>query len=568
MDSLPAELLNLILLWDIRMCRCEKNSILPLRLVCKAFDEILKPYVFKTIQLEFSRFLRQRRGAIEAKDWDEEGKIARDLQGNGSGLDVVWGHEAIWKLTMDREGLKRVGGCCEALYLDLMVVRDEEEITRLTNVFQGLIPKVPELVPLLASLRKYCMNESTFDETDFKELVENVLDATPNMRRLKLNLPFQVVGQQSRTATLLLATTIAALTKRPEEAKGLDTLVLDHVSDTTIIDICNNPMDLGNAIQAFSGLKHLVLSMKRQEARDARQVVFTKHLWFLIRKATDLESLCLIGWNVKRDIATRTHLHGVSANVWNMRSLPFHVDESRTSSRLRFLELKRVDIDPRSLLNLVAESARSLKELYLNEVYLKVGDHNASGGTSLWLGHGDLRKTEDVIWVAQDLRKIEGLELDVLRATGLGYDEFDPETNPMHPNYDLVDYSGRNRPFDQRQKSVQGQAVRICHKLPPSFPNLQTSPASSHQSIRKTVLDPSSVKYLKKEYDAETFQKSHNTTSHFKRCIDGYFFNHNEQALKELQNIITVADRGMTLLSEEIDRARNGTGVLPRLPTR
>jgi hypothetical protein len=133
MDSLPAELLNLILLWDIRMCRCEKNSILPLRLVCKAFDEILKPYVFKTIQLEFSRFLRQRRGAIEAKDWDEEGKIARDLQGHGSGLDVVWGHEAIWKLTMDREGLKRVGGCCEALYLDLMVVRDEG---RLSSFFQ------------------------------------------------------------------------------------------------------------------------------------------------------------------------------------------------------------------------------------------------------------------------------------------------------------------------------------------------------------------------------------------------------------------------------------------------
>ncbi|KAH8789178.1 hypothetical protein BGZ57DRAFT_755021 [Hyaloscypha finlandica] len=524
MDSLPAELLNLILLWDIRMCRCEKNSILPLRLVCKAFDEILKPYVFKTIQLEFSRFLRQRRGAIEAKDWDEEGKIARDLQGNGSGLDV-------------------------ALYLDLMVVRDEEEITRLTNVFQGLIPKVPELVPLLASLRKYCMNESTFDETDFKELVENVLDATPNMRRLKLNLPFQVVGQQSRTATLLLATTIAALTKRPEEAKGLDTLVLDHVSDTTIIDICNNPMDLGNAIQAFSGLKHLVLSMKRQEARDARQVVFTKHLWFLIRKATDLESLCLIGWNVKRDIATRTHLHGVSANVWNMRSLPFHVDESRTSSRLRFLELKRVDIDPRSLLNLVAESARSLKELYLNEVYLKVGDHNASGGTSLWLGHGDLRKTEDVIWVAQDLRKIEGLELDVLRATGLGYDEFDPETNPMHPNYDLVDYSGRNRPFDQRFVEA------VLYFEDPSQPEQHTLPPLNH--LRK-----------EKEYDAETFQKSHNTTSHFKRCIDGYFFNHNEQALKELQNIITVADRGMTLLSEEIDRARNGTGVLPRLPTR
>ncbi|KAE9376626.1 hypothetical protein N431DRAFT_501442 [Stipitochalara longipes BDJ] len=651
MDSLPAELLNLILLWNIRMSRCEKNTILPLRLVCKAFDEILKPYVFKTIQLEFSRFLRQRRGAVEARNWDEEGKIVRELQGHGSGLDGVWGNEAIWKLRMDREGLRRVGGYCEALYLDLMVVRDEEEIIRLSNVFQGLIPKVPEMVPLLASLRRYCMNESTFDETDFREVLENVLDATPNMRRLKLNLPFQVVGQQSRTATLLLATTMAALTKRPEEAKVLDTLVLDHVSDTTMIDICNNPMDLGNAIRAFSGLKHLVLSIKRQEARDARQAAFTKHLWFLIRKAVDLESLCLIGWNVKRDIATRTHLHGVSPNVWNMRSLPFHVDGSRTASCLRFLELKRVDIDPHSLINLVAECARSLKELYLNEVYLKVGDSNTSGASSLWLGHADLRKADDVIWVAQDLRKIKDLKLDVLRATGLGYDEFDPEANPMHPDYDLMDYSGRNEPFDQRFveavlasndaimkdnsrsepragshgpdlpqiATVIPELTNLSSVLPPEDlddahgPGLDQAHGSEQQDLGSTLAHPESqvqsdqqthlpplgplgnstptpvrefnqsiagglyvepsqpeqhllppLNHLRKEkeYDAETFQRSHNTTSHFKRCIDGYFFNHNEQALKELQNIITVADRGMTLLSAEIDRARYGTEIL------
>jgi hypothetical protein len=473
------------------------------------------------------------------------------------------------------------------------------------------------------------------------------------MRRLKLNLPFQVVGQQSRTATLLLATTMAALTKRPEEAKELDTLVLDHVSDTTMIDICNNPIDLGNTIQAFSGLKHLVLSIKRQEARDARQAAFTKHLWFLIRKATNLESLCLIGWNVKRDIATRTHLHGVSANVWNMRSLPFHVDESRSSSRLRFLELKRVDIDPHSLLSLVTECAGSLKELYLNEVYLKVQSDNASGGSSLWLGHADLQKTEDVVWVAQDLRKIKCLKLDVLRATGLGYDEFDPETNPLHPSYDLVDYSGRNQPFDQRfvqavldsndtimEDAPNSQTLPALHgpDLPqiatviPELTNLTSvlpqEPAESehledtpghifsgiprteqqqqqlaptqaqseqlllpplllsevptvapqHQSyFNQTIagglyveppqpeqhtLPPLNHLRKEKEYDAETFQRSHNTTSHFKRCIDGYFFNHNEQALKELQNIITVADRGMTLLSAEIDRARYGTEVL------
>jgi hypothetical protein len=56
-----------------------------------------------------------------------------------------------------------------------------------------------------------------------------------------------------------------------------------------------------------------------------------------------------------------------------------------------------------------------------------------------------------------------------------------------------------------------------------------------------------------------------------KRCIDGYFFNHNEQALKELQRIITVADRGMALISQELIRANqmrvNGTEGTLELPT-
>jgi hypothetical protein len=136
MDSLPTELLSLILLSSIRQCRCEKNAILPLRFVCRSFDAILKPYVFKTIQLEFSRFLRQRRGGVEERDWDgereraregdqDEGRIVRGLEGHGSGLEGVWGGEGIGRGRMDGEGLRRVGAWCEALYLDLMVVRDE-----------------------------------------------------------------------------------------------------------------------------------------------------------------------------------------------------------------------------------------------------------------------------------------------------------------------------------------------------------------------------------------------------------------------------------------------------------
>jgi hypothetical protein len=390
---------------------------------------------------------------------------------------------------------------------------------------------------------------------------------------------------------------MAALTKRPEEAKDLDTLVLDHVSDTTIINICNNPMDLSNAIKAFSGLKHFVLSIKRQEARDSRQASFTKNLWFLIRKAVNLESLCLIGWNVKRDIATRIHLHAVSPSVWNMRSLPFHLDDAQNTSRLRFLELKRVDVDPRSLLDLVTECATSLKELYLNEVYLKVRGDESAASSFLWIGHPDLRKSEDSYWIAQDLRKIEGLKLDVLRATGLGYDEFDPDTNALHPTYDLIDPSGRNRSFDQRfveevlgsndiiMEDAPNSSSRPASRNSPSdLPHIDTiipeltnltsvlPPEHLDDITGPFFIDPAQPEQLtlpplnhlrkQKEYDAETFQRFHNTTSHFKRCIDGYFFNHNEQALKELQNIITVADRGMTLLSAEIARARYGTEVL------
>jgi hypothetical protein len=88
MDSLPRELLESILMFNVQMCQCDKNNIFPLRLVCKAFDAFLKPYIFKTIQLEFSKFMR---------------------------------HAA----TPDFKSLETVGKLCQAVYLDMMVVRDE-----------------------------------------------------------------------------------------------------------------------------------------------------------------------------------------------------------------------------------------------------------------------------------------------------------------------------------------------------------------------------------------------------------------------------------------------------------
>lgn len=88
MDSLPTEILGLIMHWEVQMCERQKNTILHLRTVCKAFDLALRTYAFKTVQLEFSRFLRN-------------------------------------VPTPNPQSLSEVGTLCESLYLDMMVVRDE-----------------------------------------------------------------------------------------------------------------------------------------------------------------------------------------------------------------------------------------------------------------------------------------------------------------------------------------------------------------------------------------------------------------------------------------------------------
>lgn len=493
--------------------------------------------------------------------------------------------------------------------------------------------KVPEMGPLLESLGRYCMNQSTFDETDYRQRMNNVLSATPNLTRLKLNLPFQVVGRTSHTSTILLATTFACVAQRPEECRAIETLVIDHVSDTTLNKICHNPVDVSNTLKIFAGLKNLVLSIKRQESRTSPMVLFTRNLWFLIQRASRLESLCIIGWNVKRD-ASRKHTVDVPFtpyNEWQMRSLPYDmVSAAPTTTSLRYLELKRVDMDPVALMSLLDANAHSLRELYLNEVYIKIFSSADKERTCLWIGHGpDVKKPDKCIWIAEEIRKNKNLNLDILRATGLGYDDFDTDRNSPWPNYDLTDPSPLNRSFDQRfveaalgivsevpTPAETGSPVSLPDAIAESHPSSlspmphalgtgeieaevdgldvppdlvtvgSASPEIAEPGARteddnfaiitgsRGLSQPSDQtsdtddvllatgntpatndhKSKRVDYDAETFQRKHNTTSHFKRCIDGYFFNHNEQALKELQRIITVADRGMQLLSEEIQR--------------
>jgi hypothetical protein len=409
---------------------------------------------------------------------------------------------------------------------------------------------------------------------------------------------------------MLLATTFACLAKRPEDSKELETLVLDHVSDTSVLDIFKNHMDVGYGVHAFSSLKNLVLSIKRQESHPGKQALFTKHLWFFIRKAENLISLCLIGWNSKRNISTRRHAHLVSSNIWNMRSLPLLTPLSTAQPTmlgldkkwkcLRYLELKRVDIFPRHLIKFISSAASTLKELYFNDAYLKVCTSDPAGNDQssreLWIGLPDVEKPDDSCWVAEEIRDIEGLDLDIIRATGLGYDDFQ-QAGGNTPTFDLQDPSKLERSFDERfvETVMHGIFVRevsespVEVEAPPTPPATQPSsdpvstpqpfdPSSYHilqnnisgprdfPSTRRSSLSSSNLWHKQSKFDAYTFQQTHNTTSQFKRCIDGVFYNHNEEALKKLQGIISVADRAMTLLSEEIERNVGGNGEMDVAP--
>lgn len=219
-----------------------------------------------------------------------------------------------------------------------------------------------------------------------------------------------------------------------------------------------------------------------------------------------------------------------------------------------------MDINPRSLLGLIEDNSKTLKEVYLNEVYLKVFGSSEQANTPLWIGYPDESRPEQALWLAESLRNMENLRLDVLRATGLGYDDFDPDTQSAHPRYDLPDPSGLNRSFDQRfVEAVLGHDDITTTNIiaPTSHDGYDTHnhPLSGASDARNSETSLQSKRA--NDYDVETYQRHHNTTSHYKHSIDGYFLNHNEQALKELQRIINLADRGMTLISEEI--VRNNT---------
>ena len=66
MDKLPPEILKAILGSLIALSPSSKNDLLPLRLVCKDFNILLREDLLRTIQLDFSR-LAKNEGPLDLK---------------------------------------------------------------------------------------------------------------------------------------------------------------------------------------------------------------------------------------------------------------------------------------------------------------------------------------------------------------------------------------------------------------------------------------------------------------------------------------------------------------------
>ncbi|KAF5622039.1 uncharacterized protein FTJAE_11088 [Fusarium tjaetaba] len=490
MNRLPRELVDAILQQCIEYG--PKNAVLDLRLVCRVFDQILKPFACRTLDLEFSRLSKT------------------------SGIE----HPQI-------DALQTIGYHCKSLYIDLMVLRDDLEVEFLDTVFA----RVPSMADFCQTLhKKYCMNETSFTETDYYEKVEEMLFYCRDVDRLRLNLPFQLVGRHCNAATMILANTLKAFAQRPEEDSA-------KAQYTCLLEV----------------LEHLVLTLRRHENEPITVGLFGSCLWNLVENAGELKSLCLVGMD-HDDRPPRglkqTKFWQMPVDEWRAKSLPA---PNVIHSNLTCLELKRIELCPEVFVRTAENFGTTLRELYLNEVYLKVEqsrDWNEDSKKILWVGMPNQRPGDDCHWIAMALRCATP-HLRICRASFLAYDHYMLEDIPTQPEFDLIDPCGLGRSISQRFVEV---VMGIRQPTALTKDAVEYLPADALFDSLLNNLLPRNRALGVVEYDTNAYQTAvANSTSEWQRSIDGVFPNCNSNTLDELHFIAETACEGMS----EIHRRRN-----------
>ncbi|PQE12359.1 hypothetical protein CJF31_00000573 [Rutstroemia sp. NJR-2017a BVV2] len=528
MNTIPPETLVMILQYVVDGCRSDKNSVLKLRLVCKAFDKCLKQTALKTIQLDFKRIYR-----------------FREIERNKA----------------QKSSLHDISPCTENLYIDMTIVRDPselaqsslfnewlltyaiDEIEALAQMFDSVESYSSEMEELIESLQKYCLKQTTFTERDYNLVVWRTLINGPNITRLEVDLPLPVLGSGSTTAARLLASTFSCVANRSQQCKKIDILIIKHLSDMALNTLFSCPDSMGNTLKTFKNLKALVLTLKRSKSRDLRLNLFTKNFWSMLRKATNLQSLFISGWmNLKQPkMQPQTPF-----KYWRMRCLLYDSSPGPGLENLRCLELKSVEVEARMFYLMIEQNCHSLSELYLDHIQLNVhGTHQQRSTHDLWIGYPDIAPMEgQCTWVAPALRHIKELHLKVLRATKLSY-HVRPYLLSKYQNFDLDDPADRGRSLEERFVEV-----------------VLGTKASISLDVDKT----SATAYVSKHgeqhpgsHDSKSYQTYHNKTSLYKTSLDGVFNNHNTEASRELTKIVDVTNNEIDLLLLQIARRNAST---------
>ncbi|KAF7545372.1 hypothetical protein G7046_g9580 [Stylonectria norvegica] len=529
MNRLPRELVDAVLMQCV--ARGPKNDVLPLRLVCRLFDHVLKPFACRTLGLEFSRLSRK------------------------SGMPQP-----------QIDALQTVGYHCKSLYIDLMVVRDEMEVSFLDAVFA----RVPSMAGFCQSLqKKYCLNEESFTEVDYLRTVEEMLFYCRDVEGLRLNLPFQLVGRHCNASTIILANTLKALAHRPEEdSKQLKTLVMENVTDVAIGHLWLNPSDVENILKVLEVLEHLVMTLRRHATEPRRQDLLGRALWSWVAHASELETLCLIGMDHEerppKGLKQTKHWQ-MPFDEWQSRALPGPASVI-FSTTLTCLELKRIEVDPDFFVRLAEHFGSTLQELYLNEVYLKAdqGRNSANTNRVLWVGVPNQRPGVDDQWVAMALR-CNTPHLRVCRAAFLAYDLYLREDIAGDTMFDFTDPSGLSRSISQRFVEVvmgisQPNTTRgdLVDYLPRDMKDDRFTQNLTGRTRAPRVTD----------YDANAYQTAvANSTSEWQRSIDGVFPNCNSNTLDELHYIAETACQGMNEIHRRRDEWVTGISEGEEFPT-
>lgn len=441
------------------------------------------------------------------------------------------------------------------------------EVDFLNTVFKH-VASMTEFCEILQS--RYCMNEASFTEIEFYQKLEEMLFNCRGIDKLRLNLPFQLVGRHCNAATMILANTFKAFASRPEEdSADLKVLVLENLPDIAVCHLWMNPMDIMNIMKVLHSVEHLIITLRQHEHDPQRASLFGSCLWNMVENADRLGSLCFIGMDYEdrtRVNFKRTKSWQMDIEEWRVRSLPL---PQVILSNLTCLELKRVEIAPDFLLRCAQNFGSSLAELYLSEVFLKVEQSqswNEDSTKVLWVGLPNVRPPEEGSWIAMELRCAMP-NLRVCRAAFLAYDQYVRDSNLCNPEFDLIDPCDMGRCISHRFVEV---VMGIKQRNTPGGEPVEYLPRDSARDDLVRTLTPhregaegSYIEPLETDYNTNAYQMAiANPTSRWYKGIDGSFPNCNPGTLSRLHYIAETACQGMNEIHQRRNEWTAGSSML------